>query len=180
MTGNNGLGLLTIGRLAVTEDPAVSAAQVPFTRWGDGIVGTTPDAQFQLRVNQAVVSRAGGLVFTVGLDGDVLSAFGIGGVATPPAHRRHGYAGLLVRYLAAAALGLRQVDTVMLFSLAPLVSYYCGLGARVVRRSTLIQQPGGMVPLPSNVKLLAWQGTELSRGLWRRDGGAIEVRSLPW
>lgn len=156
---------------------AAEPRQVPFQRWGPGIVGLAASSKVSLQVGGDVVSECGLLpgreIQYTSATGDpqALKGVGLGGIRTGSPWRRRGYARLVVDTALSVATQYWSPGVLLLFSLPPLFGFYDSLGFSVVEEDVLIEQPAGrVVALPRPVRLLAT----------REITTPVLVRGLPW
>lgn len=145
--------------------------QVPFPRWGQGIVGLQLTSRISLQVGAEIVSEAGLHPFTVRIADVEYTAVGIGGIRTGGPWRRQGYGALITQTAMAVARQHYRPALLALFTLDNTLRWYQRLGFTKVLGSVRIAQPNGQtIGLPPAVSLML-------------DGGTVshvQVESLPW
>jgi GNAT superfamily N-acetyltransferase len=148
--------------------------------WGEDIFSVQPfglqwrpkDLRFVLYHNGKPVSHAGILKHTVSVDGEGVSVAGLGGVVTVPETRGKGFARQVVQQAMSFAESEWTVDAGLLFCRPQMVSYYEGLGWKIVEPPAMIEQPSGKVSSPLPVMVLPFVNP------W--PAGLVELQSLPW
>ncbi|MDX6501206.1 MAG: hypothetical protein QOG23_4466 [Blastocatellia bacterium] len=148
--------------------------------WGEDIFSVQPfglqwrpkHLRFVLYHDGKPVSHAGILKHTVSVDGEGVSVAGLGGVVTVPEARGKGFARQVVQQAMSFAESEWTVDAGLLFCRPQMVSYYEGLGWKIVDPPAMIEQPNGKVSSPLPVMVLPFVNP------W--PAGLVELQSLPW
>ena len=165
----------------ITQTDALTEAEKEkLFGWGDDIFGANDlslhwrpkDLHFLLQVSGEAVSHVGVLTHEVSVAGKPVLVGGVGGVVTPPAWQKRGYARRLMQH-AARFLENEQVDAGLLFCLRRRVPFYESLGWRLVNYPVLIQQPSGEMVAPLEVMILP-----IGESKW--PDGEVKLNSFPW
>ena len=161
-------------------DNLTKAQEEKLFGWGDDIYEANDlnlhwrpkDLHFLLQVSGETVSHVGVLTHEISIDGNAVRVGGVGGVVTPPAWQKRGYARALMQH-AARFFETAHVDAGFLFCLPRRVPFYESQGWRLVKYPVLIQQPQGemVAPLEAMVLPIGERG-------WPE--GEVKLNSFPW
>ena len=164
----------------IQTDTLSEAEKEKLFGWGDDIFGADDlnlrwrpkDLHFLLQVLGETVSHVGLLTHEVSIDGEAVKVGGVGGVVTPPAWQKRGYARTLMQH-AARFFETAAVDAGFLFCLRRRVPFYESQGWRLVKYPVLIQQPSGEMLAPLETMVLP-----IGDRSW--PGGEVKLNSFPW
>ena len=164
----------------IQTDNLTQAQKEKLFDWGDDIFGASDlnlhwrpkDLHFLLKVSGETVSHVGVLTHEVSVAGKPIMVGGVGGVVTPPAWQKRGFARALMQH-AARFLETAQVDAGFLLCLRRRVPFYESQGWRLLKYPVLIQQPSGEMLAP-----LAAMVLPIGERSWPE--GEVTLNSFPW
>lgn len=164
----------------IQTDNLTQAQKEKLFNWGDDIFGASDlnlhwrpkDLHFLLKVSGETVSHVGVLTHEVSVAGKPIMVGGVGGVVTPPAWQKRGFARALMQH-AARFFETAQVDAGFLFCLRRRVPFYESQGWQLVKYPVLIQQPSGEMVAPLEAMVLP-----IGERSWPE--GEVKLNSFPW
>lgn len=164
----------------IQTDNLTKAQQEKLFGWGDDIFGADDlnlqwrpkDLHFLLKVSGETVSHVGVLTHEVSVAGQRITVGGVGGVVTPPAWQKRGYARALMQH-AARFFETARLDAGFLFCLRRRVPFYESQAWRLVKYPVLIQQPSGEMVAPLEAMVLP-----IGERRWPE--GDVKLNSFPW
>lgn len=150
-------------------------AQVFHDSGNDDIQWSCDDWHVMVRVGGQVVSRVGIVERTGTVNGQPVKLGGIGGVATLPDLRRHGYAEAAMRTAAEFMRNELRVEFGLLICGTHMMPYYAKLGWQLVKGPLMFDQPKGKITFEDSTKIMI-----LPCGTSDWPPGVIDLCGPPW
>jgi aminoglycoside 2'-N-acetyltransferase I len=149
-------------------------AQV-FADDANGLVWSDDDWTVLIKLDGQMVCHVGIVERTGTVNGLPVKLGGIGGVATLPDWRRHGYAGAALRAAAEFMRNELKVEFGLLVCSAQMMPYYGKLGWQLVKGPLMFDQPRGKVTFGDSTKIMI---LPCGTSVW--PPGVIDLCGPPW
>jgi aminoglycoside 2'-N-acetyltransferase I len=146
-----------------------------FADEADNLVWSSDDWYVSVKLDGQMVSHVGIVERTGTVDGQPVKLGGIGGVATRPDWRRHGYAGAALRTAAEFMRNELRVEFGLLVCGDQMMPYYGKLGWQLVAGPLMFDQPKGKTTFGDSTKVMV---LPCNKHDW--PPGVIDLCGPPW